>query len=38
VDERNKEPDWDRWYLDLIPLGCALLVFVVALVLLLTAL
>jgi hypothetical protein len=38
VDERNKETGWERWYLDLIPLACALVVFVVALVLLLTAL
>jgi hypothetical protein len=38
VDERSKEIGWERWYLDLIPLGCALVVFVVALVLLLTAL
>jgi hypothetical protein len=38
VDEPSKENGRERWYLDLIPLGCALVVFVVALVLLLTAL
>jgi hypothetical protein len=38
VDERSKENGGERWYLDLIPLACGLVVFVVALVLLLTAL